>query len=190
MERRTQPAVLFFKQALVRLACFRVCLAALTVCRSRAVCRRHHRGWEWVRSPIPLVHYWGPERFKVLLTIRTWACWGKAQWLTIGLPIFFLVVWVIVYVFLDLFLRSVKCKSTFTSSSTHADVVTIVIRPPHYAIPFGCFHVGADPIFVACWAAMMVYDAGSTTRLSSKNHNLKLILRPLIAYGYSRFPHT
>jgi hypothetical protein len=127
---------------------------------------------------------------KVLLTIRTWACWGEARWLTIGLPIFFLVVWVIVYVFLGFFLRTVECKSSFTSPSTHADVITTVIRPPHYAIPFGCFHVGADSILVACWAAMMVYDAGGTTILSSENHHLKPIFRSLIAHGYSRFPHT
>jgi len=80
---------------------------------------------------------------EILLTIRTWACWGEARWLTIGLPIFFLVVWVIVYVFLGFFLRTVE-----------------FIRPPHYAIPFGCFYVEADSVLVACWAAMMVYDAG------------------------------
>ena len=127
---------------------------------------------------------------QVLLTIRTWACWEKAQWLTIGLPIFFLVNWALVYGFLHHFLRSVKCKSTLTALLTHADVITTVVRPPHYANPSGCFHVGASPIFVACWAAIMVYHAGGATCLSSKNHNLKPIFRPLIAYGYSRFPHT
>ncbi|KIK01120.1 hypothetical protein K443DRAFT_678706 [Laccaria amethystina LaAM-08-1] len=85
----------------------------------------------------------GASVAEILLTIRTWACWDRARWLTIGLPIFFLVIWVIVYVFLDLFLRSV-----------------VFIRPPHDANPFGCFHAGAKPMLVACWAAMMVYDAG------------------------------
>ena len=190
MRRRARPAVLFFKQALVSLACSRVHLAALIDCDSRAVCCRCQRGWEWVRSPTPLIHYWG--RLKVLLTIRTWACWEKAQWLTIGLPIFFLVIWAIVYVFLGLFLHSTECKSNFTSSSMHADVVTTVIPPPNYANSFGCFHVGTNPILVASWAGMMVYDAGGTTHLSYENCHLKPtgILRPLIAYGYSRFPHT
>lgn len=54
----------------------------------------------------------GTSVAEILLTIRTWACWDKAQWLTIGLPIFFLVNWAIVYVFLGLFIRSVECKST------------------------------------------------------------------------------
>lgn len=85
----------------------------------------------------------GTSVAEILLTIRTWACWDKAQWLTIGLPIFFLVNWAIVYVFLGLFIRSVE-----------------FIRPPRYANPAGCFHVGANPIFVACWAAIMVYHAG------------------------------
>ena len=74
----------------------------------------------------------------------------------------------------------------------HADVVTTVIPPPNYANSFGCFHVGTNPILVASWAGMMVYDAGGTTHLSYENCHLKPtgILRPLIAYGYSRFPHT
>ena len=190
VERRAQPALLLFKQALVRLACSRVHLAALIDCGSRVVCCQCQRGWEWVRSPIPLIHYW--ERLKVLLTIRTWACWGKAQWLTIGLPIFFLVIWALVYVSMGLYLRTLKCKSNFTSPSTHADVVTTVIQPPHYPNSSGCFHLGNKPILIACWAGMMVYDAGSMTSLSYGNCHLKPtgILRSLIAYGYSRFPHT
>ena len=190
MERRAQPALSLMKQALVRLACSPVHLAALIDCGSRAVCCWCQRGWEWVPSSITLIHYWG--RLKVLLTIRTWACWEKAQWLTIGLPIFFLVIWAIGYVSMGLFIRSIECKSNFTSSSTHADLVTTVIQPPHYAKSFGCSYFGTKPILVACWAGMMVYDAGSMTRLSYENCHLKPtgILRPLLAYGYSRFPHT
>ena len=96
---------------------------------------------------------------------------------------------------MGLYLRSLECKSNFTSSSTHADVVTTVIQLPHYPnypnSP-GCLHLGNKPIFIAGWAGMMVYDAGSTTRLSYENGHLKPtgILRSLIAYGYSRFPHT
>ena len=91
-----------------------------------------------------------------------------------------------------LYLRSLECKSKFTSSSTHANVVTTVIQPPHSPHPSGCLILGNKPILVACWTGMMVYDAGSTTRLSYENCHLKPtgILRPLITYGYSRFPHT
>ena len=130
---------------------------------------------------------------QVLLTIRTWACWEKAQWLTIGLPIFFLVNWALVYGFLHHFLRSVKCKSNFTALLTLVNAC-------------GCHHNSRSTptLCKSVWVfscrsqsyfrCLLGRDYGLPCRWRNmsfiQNHNLKPIFRPLIAYGYSRFPHT
>ena len=46
----------------------------------------------------------------VILTIRTWAVWGMDRRLTIGLPIFFLAIWVPLSVYAARSLKSPRCE--------------------------------------------------------------------------------
>lgn len=81
---------------------------------------------------------------ELLLTIRTWAVWGKDKRLTIALPILYVVCMAGVLTSLRLFLPTVG-----------------FIPPPRDAgaQSAGCFNTGASPVLFAAWVFLMSYDA-------------------------------
>lgn len=80
---------------------------------------------------------------EILLTLRTWACWGsRARWVTIGLPIAFFALTVILCVSVGRYLATLH-----------------FFTPPHTTPSLGCFYQGESFDLVICWAALMVYDA-------------------------------
>ncbi|EDR07827.1 uncharacterized protein LACBIDRAFT_327561 [Laccaria bicolor S238N-H82] len=80
---------------------------------------------------------------EILLTMRTWAIWGKDHRLTIILPILWALCFGGVFTFMGVFLKSVS-----------------FIPPPRGAgyQSAGCFNVSASPMLFACWLFVMAYD--------------------------------
>ncbi|KIK01099.1 hypothetical protein K443DRAFT_132444 [Laccaria amethystina LaAM-08-1] len=80
---------------------------------------------------------------EVLLTLRTWACWGsRARWVTIGLPIAFLALSVTLCVSVGRYLHTLY-----------------FFTPPPTTPSLGCFYQGESFDLVICWSALMIYDA-------------------------------
>ncbi|KAF9066989.1 hypothetical protein BDP27DRAFT_1267914 [Rhodocollybia butyracea] len=77
---------------------------------------------------------------EVVLTMRTWALWGKDIRLTVSLTIFFVGSWVPNFYIFHLFL----------------DSQSYIASP----IPqIGCVILGGQPILYLCWVILMVYEA-------------------------------
>ncbi|PFH47304.1 hypothetical protein AMATHDRAFT_6910 [Amanita thiersii Skay4041] len=103
----------------------------------------------FIDVPIALYHQFAPGMFlssvilaEVILTIRTWALWGKDWRLSVILPIFFCGCFVPVFILLNVFLNSL----TFTPLPIPGTV--------------GCFVTGANPILSVCYILLMVYETG------------------------------
>ncbi|KAF9067007.1 hypothetical protein BDP27DRAFT_1365231 [Rhodocollybia butyracea] len=81
---------------------------------------------------------------EVVLTMRTWALWGKDIRSTVGLTIFFLCCWVPNFYIFHLFLDS----QTYSPSPLPQ---------------IGCVILGGESILFLCWVILMVYEAGILT---------------------------
>ncbi|KAF9047212.1 hypothetical protein BDP27DRAFT_1373888 [Rhodocollybia butyracea] len=77
---------------------------------------------------------------EVILTMRTWALWGKDTRLTVGLPIFFVGC----------------CVPTFYITNFYLNSQTYIPSPlPH----IGCVTLGTESTFFLVWVILMVYEA-------------------------------
>ncbi|KAF8632903.1 hypothetical protein AX17_004749, partial [Amanita inopinata Kibby_2008] len=90
---------------------------------------------------------------EIILTIRTWALWGKDWRLSIALPIFSAACFVPTLAMLHIFLDSLE----FTPQPIRGTA--------------GCFVTRADPILSYCYVLLMVYETGQ--------YPLQRIYRPL-----------
>ncbi|KAF9474767.1 hypothetical protein BDN70DRAFT_296781 [Pholiota conissans] len=77
---------------------------------------------------------------ELILTVRAWAVWNQDRRLTIFLPIAYALFWLPNFVFLTIFLRSLK----FTDL-------------PYPLV--GCFVTSADHILIMCWVVVLIWDA-------------------------------
>ncbi|KAF9067005.1 hypothetical protein BDP27DRAFT_1267942 [Rhodocollybia butyracea] len=78
---------------------------------------------------------------EVVLTMRTWALWGKDIRLTVGLTIFFVVCWVPIFYVIHLFLN------------------TQTYIPSPFPQVVGCAILGGESIVFLVWVILMVYEA-------------------------------
>ncbi|KAF9067024.1 hypothetical protein BDP27DRAFT_1226543, partial [Rhodocollybia butyracea] len=78
---------------------------------------------------------------EAVLTMRTWALWGKDIRLTVGLTIFFVGCWVPSFYVARLFVDS-------------------QIYVPSPLPQFGCVILGGESILFVCWVILMAYEAG------------------------------
>ncbi|PPQ82885.1 hypothetical protein CVT24_007844 [Panaeolus cyanescens] len=83
----------------------------------------------------------GTALSEVILTLRVWAVWRRAKWLTIILPIGFAMFWVPNLVFIHIFGRSLK-----------------FITLPWEVTGAQCFLVGADRILYLAYVNLLVWD--------------------------------
>lgn len=85
----------------------------------------------------------GIAEAEILLTIRTWGIWGKDRRLTIGLPIFYIVIWGGIFTFMGIYQSSLR-----------------FVVPPRGLESAGCFIASSGPIVFACWVGVLLYDLG------------------------------
>ncbi|KIK64022.1 hypothetical protein GYMLUDRAFT_427817 [Collybiopsis luxurians FD-317 M1] len=88
------------------------------------------------------MYFVGIALTEIVLTLRTWALWGKDIRLSIALPIYFLCCWLPILYINHIFVKS----HTFVPSP---DSRTI-----------GCVILGGKPIFFLVWVLLMIYEAG------------------------------
>ncbi|KAJ3834244.1 hypothetical protein F5878DRAFT_630999 [Lentinula raphanica] len=78
---------------------------------------------------------------EVILTMRTWALWGKGSKLSITLPIFFTCCFVPIFYVFNLFLQ------------------TQTFEPSPFPNDLGCIFLGGKPTLFVCWIILLAYEA-------------------------------
>ena len=98
----------------------------------------------------------------VILMIRTWAVWGMDGRLTIGLPIFFVSIWIPLSTYAVRSLKSLTSerpsRTSFYSKLIEWFKVLAVSVPPFQ----GCF-VSRTPYASQGWALMMGFEGGTVS---------------------------
>ena len=96
----------------------------------------------------------------MILTIRTWAVWNRNRRLTIILPILFVLVWGLCFIFLGKFLISLRCEySYFHPTLTCGWFVLRAVGDRPYPEFKGCFVTHADKFLEGQWALLMIWNA-------------------------------
>ncbi|PPQ82095.1 hypothetical protein CVT25_014341 [Psilocybe cyanescens] len=106
----------------------------------------------------------------LIMTLRTWAVWYRNRYLTIILPVLFVIVWAPDLALLPLFLRSLKFPS-------FSDVQVAVAERPYPEFQ-GCLVMQADHLLIYVWAIFMIWDAyhtGGNTALLKATYQQLLI---------------
>jgi hypothetical protein len=80
-------------------------------CHGDSINRRYGTSISLPSASGSLIYQMLTRSYIVILTMRTWAIWGKDTRLTIGLPIFFLGCWVAGLYIFSLFVDSLICRS-------------------------------------------------------------------------------
>ena len=106
--------------------------------------------------PIPGRSDW---RLTVILTIRTWAVWGRNQWLSIILPILYTICWISGLVISVRVVDSTTCQSDFHSLSKLSLIYFMEDGAPPYPGFKGCFLTNTSPNTVFLWVMLMVWDS-------------------------------
>ncbi|KAF9558817.1 hypothetical protein CPC08DRAFT_537850 [Agrocybe pediades] len=77
---------------------------------------------------------------EIIMTVRTWAVWGKSRFLMYFLPIFCIIMWTGGFTATGIFLSTLEFR-------------------PHPVVPYvGCYTTHASPILFVSWVLLLVYD--------------------------------
>ncbi|KDR78705.1 hypothetical protein GALMADRAFT_244210 [Galerina marginata CBS 339.88] len=78
---------------------------------------------------------------EIIMTIRTWAVWGKSRFMKFALPIFYVCTWSAGFAIIGIFLQSLKFD-------------------PNPLTPYlGCLATYTSSIIFSSWVLLLVYDA-------------------------------
>jgi len=124
-----------------------------SVCGYRGCCIR-----EQVQPPTFFISSLSDWRLTVILTIRTWAVWGRNQRLSIILPILYSLCWISGLVISVRIINSITCKSDFYSLFESWLIYFMEDGAPPYPGFKGCF-LKSTPNTVFLWVMLMVWDA-------------------------------